>query len=735
MESPERAVSRPRIEDLPAPPEGKTGWPWTESLEPLPETMPDGSDWPRITLVTPTYGQAEFIEATIRSVLLQGYPNLEYMVLDGGSTDGTVEIIEKYERWISYWHSKPDDGQVSAINEGFDRATGEILNWLNSDDILLPGALEHVVEMRRRSPDAMAWVSACHRVEPSGRILSTIPPKMLRRDDIADWRANYFYQPSCFFPAEAWEKAGPLDRTLPTVFDADFWLRVAEHGRLVGSGAVISVATIHPGAISQSLRDVLFEETRRMQERYGYDELAREPKDRASTRPAVKKPLRERVKILAWRAARRLGIPTGSTYDEWLRERDMRPGLRYGSGMKEPSLLWINQFAVGPDEGGGTRHFEVGRELGRRGWKVRIAASDFNLHSRTYTRRRDPDDHDPVTEARGGVEFQWLWAAAYRGNDWHRVWNWISFSRSLLAWGRKTAPADVVIGSSPHLFAALAAERLARRWGVPFVFEVRDLWPESLLAVGRKKGPVYWVLAKVASYLYRRAEKIVVLARGAGKYLETHGIHRSKIVLVPNGVDVDAFSGIERPERDRFTVVYAGAHGPANGLDVVLDAADRLRDRPDIGFVLVGDGPAKPELQSRSRKGNLHNVEFRDPVPKDQMPELLEEADAGLMVLDDAPLFSYAVSPNKLFDYFAAGLPVLCNVDGEVAGMVRRAGAGELAEGGSPSDLARATVALADRSMEERRAMGQAGREWVIRQHDRPVLATRLDEALRTLLD
>ncbi len=134
----------PRIEELPPPPTGKIGWPWTEQSVPFPEQMLDGSEWPRISIVTPSYNQGQFIEETIRSVVLQGYPNLEYIIIDGGSTDNSVEIIKKYETWLSYWISEKDQGQSDAINKGFNRASGKICAYINSDDIYLPNTLGKV---------------------------------------------------------------------------------------------------------------------------------------------------------------------------------------------------------------------------------------------------------------------------------------------------------------------------------------------------------------------------------------------------------------------------------------------------------------------------------------------------------------------------------------------------------------------------------------------------------------
>lgn len=399
-----------------------------------------------------------------------------------------------------------------------------------------------------------------------------------------------------------------------------------------------------------------------------------------------------------------------------------------------PSLLWVNHFAIPTAEGGGTRHFEVGRELVKLGWHVTIAASDFSLQTRRYSRRADAASRDVIVEQIDGVDFCWLWAAPYQNNDWRRAANWLSFARSLLRWEPANGRPDVVIGSSPSLFAALAAERLAARWHVPFVLEVRDLWPESLLAAGGKKGPGYSALDRIAQYLYRRAERIIVLARGSGRHLTARGIDEAKIAYVPNGVDADAFQGLHSPIRDTFTVIYAGAHGPANGLDVVLGAAALLREHPHIKFLLIGDGPTKSSLVGAARERGLDNIEFRGVVPKTQMPALLAEADAGLMVLKDSPLFAYGVSPNKLFDYLGASLPVICNVPGDVADLLQASAAGEQAEPGSAPSLASAILRTAGRDHAERAAMGASGRKWVAREHGRPVLAGRLDHALRDLV-
>lgn len=233
------------------------------------------SKLPTISIVTPSYNQGQFIEETIRSILLQGYPNLEYIIIDGGSADGSVDIIRKYADRLDYWVSKRDRGSAHAINKGFARAHGEIFGWLNSDDFLLPGAISRVVEMHKKYPTAVAWVGGCYRIDPDGRILSSIIPYGLDRDSLADWgRRGFFYQPSCFFAAQAWHKIGALDESLHFAFDVDLWLRLSAIGTFASTGEILSAAIIHKDAKTQAQRADMHAETTSIQIKHGYQEVA-----------------------------------------------------------------------------------------------------------------------------------------------------------------------------------------------------------------------------------------------------------------------------------------------------------------------------------------------------------------------------------------------------------------------------------------------------------------------------
>ncbi|MGB3905977.1 MAG: glycosyltransferase family 2 protein, partial [Anaerolineae bacterium] len=243
---------------------------------------------PLISIVTPSYNQGQFLEETILSVVNQDYSPLEYIIIDGGSTDGSVDIIRKYEDRLAHWVSEPDRGQAHAINKGFARAHGGIFGWLNSDDFLLPGAVSHVVETQRRYPEAVAWVGGCYRIDPDGRILSTVIPRGLDRDTLADWGyRGFFYQPSCFFAAHAWHEAGPLDEKFHFALDLDLWLRLSSLGDFVGAPDIISAAIIHGDAKTQGQRLDMHAETITVQIRQGHQEIARYRLSRLVERPSA----------------------------------------------------------------------------------------------------------------------------------------------------------------------------------------------------------------------------------------------------------------------------------------------------------------------------------------------------------------------------------------------------------------------------------------------------------------
>lgn len=393
-------------------------------------------------------------------------------------------------------------------------------------------------------------------------------------------------------------------------------------------------------------------------------------------------------------------------------------------------LYWINQFAVLPDHPGGTRHYEMARELVRKGVPAVVVASDLNLTRRTYQRRSGAADRRYLRETVESVDFAWLPAGSYQANDWRRALSMVIFSTHVL-WFLMRAPmpeGTVLIGSTPHLLSAAAARVAAFIRRVPFVLEVRDLWPESLAVSGKGRGLLYRGLRVLADVMYRTSPSIIVLASGNIEHIQARGISSRRIHYIPNGVDPAAFEAaapvsIAQIPDDKRTFVYAGAHGPANGLETVLEAAQILQQRGDESthVLLVGDGPTKAELLASARRRQLDNVSFADPVPKALIPGLLKACAAGIMPLADVELFSHGVSPNKLFDYLSANLPVVANVPGDVARMVQEAKAGIVVP---PADA----EALADAMLKVSEAPDQfeGGLTWIRDHHDRTKLVDDL---------
>ena len=259
----------PSVTELPPPPQGKIGWPWTVGSHRIPSGSFHECVWPRITIVTPSYNQCNFIEETIRSVLLQGYPNLEYIIIDGNSKDGSQEIIRKYEPWINYWVSEPDRCQAHAISKGAARASGEIFGWLNSDDFFMPGALQYIAKIYQEHPEAVAWVGGCYRIRPDGLILSRVIPRNLDLDSLVDWwwQGN-FLQPSLFFITRAFKELGSFDESLYIAFDLDWFIRLAMLGSYVSTSEMLSVATIHPKAKTQAFKNIMSKDMITVQMRY-----------------------------------------------------------------------------------------------------------------------------------------------------------------------------------------------------------------------------------------------------------------------------------------------------------------------------------------------------------------------------------------------------------------------------------------------------------------------------------
>jgi len=216
----------PTLAELPMPPKGKKGWPWTEKSHQLPNNLLNGRSWPKISIVTPSYNQGQFIEETIRSVLLQSYPNIEYFVIDGGSNDESLEIIQKYEPWITYWVSESDNGQTNAINKGFKKARGEIVTWLNSDDLYTVNTLFTVAKTFIKQSNSAVVYGNADIIDTNTSIISHLKSREFNLKNL--YRYDYIRQPASFIKTEAIEKIGYLNEKFHYTMDYDLWIRLGQ---------------------------------------------------------------------------------------------------------------------------------------------------------------------------------------------------------------------------------------------------------------------------------------------------------------------------------------------------------------------------------------------------------------------------------------------------------------------------------------------------------------------------
>jgi glycosyltransferase involved in cell wall biosynthesis len=308
--------------------------------------------------------------------------------------------------------------------------------------------------------------------------------------------------------------------------------------------------------------------------------------------------------------------------------------------------------------------------------------------------------------------------------------NEMGFARRLLSFGRFARMAtkvvanlkgDVVLATSTPLSVGIPGMKGARRLGVPFVFEVRDLWPKGAIVAGVLKNPfLIWYSRRLERTLYQAADRIIALAPGIKEGICQTGYPSDRVVIIPNSCDLDVFQPSDEPLIDErfgapgdFRLVYTGAHGLVNGLDAVLDAAVELMRRREKGlrFIFIGQGGQRERLMERSRRNGIEGmVSWVGSMPKEELAQVLPRMDAGLMILKNLPALYYATSPNKFFDYIACGLPVLNNYPGWLADMIRENHCGLVAPPDNPSAFADAVVWMRDHR-EELDAMGARSRQ------------------------
>ena len=403
--------------------------------------------------------------------------------------------------------------------------------------------------------------------------------------------------------------------------------------------------------------------------------------------------------------------------------------------MSERTVWFINHYASSPDGASHTRHFDLAKHLLARGWKSWIFASSVEVN--THTQRLDRQEREK-SEIYAGVNFRWIYTPDYQDNGLGRIINMLMFAWRLLL--RKTTAGlehpSVIVGSSGHALAAAAAAILARRYRVPFIFEVRDISPETYIALGymHRYSPYSIFLAMLEKWLCLRASRVISVIPGYADYLSERKIRAPEVVYIPNGVNLENIGNAPARQRgNNFRVTYLGAHGNANDLHTLVRAMEIIQLSRGITTIechLIGAGPAKQGLMDYCAEKGLSQVFFHSSVSKTGIADTAGNTDAFILCGRKLPsLYKYGISMNKIPDYLAMGRPVIMAME---AGNnpVAEAQAGICVAPEAPEELADAIIMMSGMSEDELQDMGDKGRRYAEEIYDMRVLAERLAEIL-----
>jgi glycosyltransferase involved in cell wall biosynthesis len=397
------------------------------------------------------------------------------------------------------------------------------------------------------------------------------------------------------------------------------------------------------------------------------------------------------------------------------------------------NVLYLHQHFATRAGSGGTRSWEFSKRLMRRGHTVTMVAQ----------LRRGGGIDTPGRHELDGMQLILL--GGYYTNhlaDWRRTWQFLRVMLRASLLRRLPHRPDVVVASSTPLTIGIPGWIIARRFGVPFVFEVRDLWPEAPIQLGVLKNRwLQRIAIRLERFLYRRADAIIPLSPGMEAGVLAAGADPRKVVTIPNASDVDLFSPEHRDRalleqfgmQDRFVAVHAGMMGAANGLRYVLHAAKALHDRGEqgISFLVVGEGGTREQLKAQAEAWGLDNIAFPGSVPREQLGAIVSSCDASVVSFANFPVLA-TNSPNKFFDGLAAGLPCIVNSDGWTRTMVEAHDAGCYVDVREPGELADAVVRLRD-DLALRERQGRHARELAEQVFSRERLATRFTDVLEHL--
>ena len=401
--------------------------------------------------------------------------------------------------------------------------------------------------------------------------------------------------------------------------------------------------------------------------------------------------------------------------------------------------IWlIEQYASTPATGMGGRQFYLAREMVKQGYTVYLIAASYTHFLRSPPRVAKSFELEIVD----GINFVWVKVPVYENShSKQRILNWFLFAWKLLKLPKIiTDKPDVILASSPTIVLFLAARKLAKKFKSRLVFEVRDIWPLTLVNVGgySEKHPFIRFLQLIEDGAYRDSDVVVSNLPNAVEHMVERGMDKDKFLWIPNGFSLDEvknkqplpLSVSEQIPKDKFIVGYTGTLGVANALYEMLEVAELLKEYGDISFMIVGDGKEKAKLKQLVIEKELRNIVFIDPILKTQIQSMLHEFDICYIGLLHEPLFRFGVSPNKLFDYFYSERPILYAIDSGKYLPVDEAKAGISVSDADPKTIAAAILELREMTVDERRKLGRNGHRYVKENHNYSILAEKLAKVI-----
>jgi glycosyltransferase involved in cell wall biosynthesis len=409
------------------------------------------------------------------------------------------------------------------------------------------------------------------------------------------------------------------------------------------------------------------------------------------------------------------------------------------------NIVLINHYAGSIYHGMEFRPYYLAKEWIKAGHDAVIVAASF---SHLRQKNAEMDGADIKEEKIDGVRYIWIDTPKYSGNGFGRIKNMLTFIRKLYKYLPQITAEfkpDAVVASSTYPLDSYPARKFAKLHGAMFVFELHDLWPMSPQVLGNmsKYHPFIVIMQMAEDYWCRNADAVISLLPDADKHLLTRGMKREKYYVVPNGVDLAEWTEEAEPlpkehgdlieslkSRGKFTVGYIGGHGVSNGLDAMIELAERFKDDEGVHFILAGKGPEKGRLQETVKEKGLANVSFLPPVPKRAVPSLLRPMDALYCYSLRTPLNQYGMSLNKIFDYMMSGRPVLWA--GEFSNDIVTESRCGFTVPPERQDLMELRLKeLRSMSAESLAEMGERGRDYIMKNHTYPVLAERFTDALK----